>query len=308
MASLASSQQKLNWVSVGQGAIGLLAACRLKMAGYPVALWLRQPQPLTVAFHAYQTTQQVQTPCYFTAATAPISYVFIAVKAYAVADCLRQLAPHLAPDCQIIISHNGMPDLALLHTIGIAEQGVWFLTTSHGALRTACTLEHTGLGQSILSPLNAAAKQAQAIILPAMQHALGPCQLTADIKPALWQKLAVNAAINPLTAIHNCRNGALAQAQFSKQIRNIVTEVCQLAALEQVKLDLNDTQANVLQVIERTAENFSSMQQDRFYGRPLELEAITGFILKIAAKHGVPATANSALWQALDRLNQQNLH
>lgn len=292
---MAPAQQKLSWTIVGQGAIGLLAACRLQIADYPVALWLRQPEKVSVRFKASNLVQ----PCDFSPVSPPVIQVFIAVKAYAVHACLAQLAPHLTADAQLIISHNGMPDLASLQQFARYQQGIWFLSTSHAALRTAQTIQHTGQGQSILSPLNQAAAQAEPVVATAMQQALGPLTLTADIKPALWRKLAVNAAINPLTALLDCRNGQLATSALQQQIRNIVFEVCQLAALEQITLEPTATLQYVNQVIKATAENYSSMQQDRHFGRPLELDAISGFIIRTAAKHQLPVPENQALWQAL---------
>lgn len=292
---MSSSQQKLGWSVVGQGAIGLLAACRLQAAAYPVALWLRQPRALAVTLEAATGS----TPCHFLPAVTPLRQVFVAVKAYAVADCLSQLTPALSADAQLVISHNGMPDLAYLQTVTKIKQGIWFLSTSHAALRKAELVMHTGQGHSILSPLNSAAREAESAIVEAMTQALGPLQVTADIKPALWRKLAVNAVINPLTALHNCRNGALASEVFQPQIARIIAEVCQLAALEQIELDLQQTTAHVYQVMQATAANYSSMQQDHYYKRPLELAAITGFIIDTAITHQLPVPENQALWHAL---------
>lgn len=297
MASVTSSQQALNWVVVGEGAIGLLTACRLQLAGLPVSLWLRQPRPL--AIH-YQSPTQERT-CLFPVAASPLSTVLVAVKAYAVAECLEQLRPYLAPDAQLVISHNGMPNLPALRNGFSAAQGIWFLSTSHGALRTTEGVKHTGFGQSVLSPLNSAAHNAAPLLSANLNTALGPITQVDDIQPALWRKLAVNAAINPLTTLLNCRNGELANPALQPQIRAIVREVCSVAIAEQVPLDANEMQELVQQVITATAENYSSMQQDKQRGRPLELAAITGFIIATAANHNLAVPENTALWLALNQ-------
>jgi 2-dehydropantoate 2-reductase len=39
-------------------------------------------------------------------------------------------------------------------------------------------------------------------------HAAGiPHEWSTDILTRLWRKLALNCAINPLTVLHDCRNG-----------------------------------------------------------------------------------------------------
>ncbi len=292
---MATTQQSLTWTIVGQGAIGLLAACRLQIAGYKVKLWLRQPKPLKVHFQS-ETQEQL---CHFQPASAPLSHLLIPVKAYAVHACLSELEAQLTAQSQLVISHNGMPNLASLSAYAQQAQGIWFLSTSHGALRTTDGVTHTGEGQSVLSPLNAAALAAKPSVLAALEAALGPITYTEDIRPYLWQKLAINAAINPLSALLNCRNGALAAPELSAQLQQIVAEVCQLAALEQIALPFALTWQKVQQVIAATANNYSSMQQDVAKGRPTELAAITGFIVETAAKHQLAVPANQALWQAL---------
>lgn len=272
----------------------MLTACQLQAAGHHVTLWRRTPAPLTVLFkHLEQHTTH-----HFLPAKTGLTLVLIPVKAYALRNCLAQLQPYLATNAQLVITHNGMPDLHYLQQYVSAQQGIWFLSTSHAALRTTDSVIHTGEGSSIITPLNKAAEHSASVI-PALTPALGPLTVVADIKPALWRKLAVNAAINPLTALLNCRNGDLLAEKFQKQINSIVNEVCAVAALEGVALEPAQTLQHVQHVMQATAANYSSMQQDKANNRPLELEAITGYILHLAQQHQLAVPENLALWQAL---------
>lgn len=281
---------------VGQGAIGLLAASRLQQAGWAVELWLRQAAPLTVDFQPLQGETQSLN---FNACLQPAKLLLIPVKAYAALPCLQQLQPLLRPDTQIVISHNGMPDLATLQHHVTASQGLWFLSTSQAALRTATAVRHTGAGSSVLAPLNNAARNSSTEVESWLDTALGPLTITADIQPALWRKLAINAAINPLTAIYGINNGALAAPEFQPQLEAIVSEVCVVAAAEGMQLPFSETLQQVQQVIAATAANYSSMLQDIRAGRRTELSAITGYIVNTAARHRLAVPANQALWQAL---------
>jgi 2-dehydropantoate 2-reductase len=281
---------------VGQGAIGLLAASRLKLAGWAVDLWLRQQTALSIDFQPLQGSVQHLS---FAACEQPANLLLIPVKAYAALPCLHQLQPRLSPDTQIVISHNGMPDLTALAQAITANQGLWFLSTSQASLRTVAGVKHTGAGSSVLAPLNHAAQAGSQDVVPWLETALGPVTVTTDIKPALWRKLAINAAINPLTAIHGVNNGALAAVEFQPQLEAIVSEVCILAAAEGIILPFAETLQQVLQVIAATAANYSSMLQDVRAGRRTELAAITGYLLQTAARYHITVPANQALWQAL---------
>lgn len=295
MASTTPTQRPLSWTVVGNGAIGSLAACRLKLAGYPVGLHLKQPRSHTIDFAG--------SPLHFPAAIPPFNAVLIPVKSYAVVDAVQSLLPHLAAHAQLVLSHNGMGTLEHVLPLLAPSQGLWFLTTAHGALKQQQTLLHTGQGQSVLAPLNVAAKAYTSAVLPAMDAALGPVALVDDITPFLWQKLAINAAINPLTAIYNCRNGELLQAQFASLLTAAITEVQQVAAACGVILDYTLLQQKVLQVIAATAENFSSMQQDITHKRRTEIEAINGYVVQQAARFGIDVPHNNAMLAQVLRLS-----
>lgn len=280
---------------VGRGAIGLLAACRLQRAGWLVTLHLKQPTAVRVDFFDQAGVFKAS----FAPAEAPLHKVLLPVKAYDTLSCLRQLSVQLAVDAQVVISHNGMPDLPALQACMQAGQGLWFLSTSHAALRLADQVQHTGIGQSILAPLNTEARMREHDILPWLELALGPVKVVKDILPPLWQKLAANAVINPLTVLHNCRNGSLAQLRFRKHIKQLVKEVSLVAAAEGIDFNEEATQQWILTVISRTADNYSSMHQDVSYGRTTELAAITGFLLNKAAQHQLVLPAHQQLYQAL---------
>ncbi|MEW5681355.1 MAG: ketopantoate reductase family protein [Pseudomonadota bacterium] len=287
MASTTPTQRPLSWTVVGSGAIGSLAACRLKLAGYNVGLHLKQPRALSIDFAGRQL--------HFSAASPPFTAVLIPVKSYAIIDAVQSLLPHLATDAQLVLSHNGMGTLEQVLPLLAPGQGLWFLTTTHGALKQQQTLLHTGQGQSVLAPLNHAAKAYTPMVLPAMEAALGPVTLVEDITPFLWQKLAINAAINPLTAIYNCRNGELLQAEFAPLLTAAINEVQQVAAACGVILDYALLQQKVLQVVAATAENFSSMQQDIANKRRTEIEAINGYVVQQAARFGIAVPHNNAM-------------
>ncbi|SNY55671.1 ketopantoate reductase [Arsukibacterium tuosuense] len=294
MALHPSAQPALSWTIVGRGAIGLLAGARLQLAGYTVTLWLRQPEKLLLTFtDLKQHNQQLLLLPQQT--DIPVRHLLVPVKANDVENAVAQLLPYLADNAQLIISHNGIiPFQPLLDKLK-PEQGLWFLSTSQAAYKpTPAQVIHSGAGVSFLAKLTAASRDDDNIVA-AMTAALGPLSLVADIYPVLWQKLAINVAINPLSAIENCQNGQLAAPRYQPQIEALVREVCLVATASGHPMDVASSLAKVYQVITATANNFSSMQQDVQAGRQTEIDAICGYVCQQAAQLHITVPANQQM-------------
>jgi 2-dehydropantoate 2-reductase len=289
---------------VGQGAIGLLAASHLALRQYPFHLLLRQPQPRCSSLVLNFRQQQQDFPLLLNCRRPqlPITLLLVPVKAYSVQSALQQWLPDCAADADIVLSHNGMGTLTLAQQQLLPGQKLWFASTTHGALKaTPHRLEHTGMGRTVLGPVNSAAKQAAAPF-SLLNAALGPVQVVSDILPVLWQKLAINAVINPLTALLMVKNGELTKPQYRMQVDQLVAEFCMIARSQGQQFDVASLIQSVLQVAANTAGNYSSMQQDRALQRPDELEFITGYLLNAATQAGLTTPAHQDLYQQLRKV------
>jgi len=145
----------------------------------------------------------------------------------------------------------------------------------------------------------------------------------ADLQLVQRRKLAVNAVINPLTALLDCRNGNLFE---HSQARELSAHICDEAAavftaqmLAETELWWQDLQADgvdtssvqkptfpipltskalqeeVLRVAAITRQNISSTLQDVRRGRNTEISFINGYLVDVGREHGVKTPVNSAL-------------
>ncbi len=289
----------LPWWVVGRGAIGLLAASRWTLAGQPVRLWLKSPQStsLDYTFSTSDCDIPLQLRC---SRQGPLQLVLLPLKAFDIQPALTQLLAELSPTAQIVLCHNGMGTIDAARALLSTSQGLWFASTTHGAFKpNPQQICHSGIGSTVLGPCNAAARHCPLPIASMLDQALGPIQQVEDIQRYLWRKLAINSVINPLTALHQCRNGALAEPAFQQHIQQLLSEFSALAAAANQTLPLPELQDLVHQVIRQTAANYSSMQQDVAAGRRTELAAITGFVLQQAAQLQQAVPAHQALYQQL---------
>lgn len=332
---------RTNIAILGAGAIGQLICWQLTQAGAAVAIMqrvasgqrntinventvalsntaehgvklnpLREPSELNRIKLSFSDlsgqTSHYTVPHLSPAQIGQIELLIVCVKAYQVVEALTPLIPTLSKNCQILLLHNGMgPHLTIAKQLD--GQGLILGTTSQGAIKLSqWHVRHTGMGLSQLGQYQGErlAKAYQQLLLNALPNS----EWLEDILPALWQKLAVNAAINPLTAIHQCQNGALKAAQFKQTIAQVIDELQAIAVKEGITLDKSALVARVEQVIELTALNYSSMYQDIAHKRASEIDSINGYLVERAMKHQLNAPINNQLLLQVKALEKQNQH
>ncbi|QBF82296.1 2-dehydropantoate 2-reductase [Shewanella maritima] len=238
---------------------------------------------------------------------AKVKLVIVCVKAYQVASALKPLLAHLPIDSHIMLLHNGMgPHLevqSLLNSSSTlsANIGLSLATTSQAALKTnAFAIKQTGNGATSLGLF--AGPQMDGSLLTLVSRAIPNLMITDNIVTALWTKLTINCAINPLTAIEQCQNGQLAAKQYQSQIAAIIDECVQVARADGVTLDAQQMTKNVAKVIELTAANYSSMHQDIAHQRQTEIDQINGYVVMRARSTDINTPVNQALVEQIHQL------
>ena len=132
--------------------------------------------------------------------------------------------------------------------------------------------------------------------------------LVEHVDSLVWGKLAVNAGINPLTALLNVPNGYLAQDPRARRIMMAAAaETAAVAAAQGIPLPYASAPQRALAVAQATAANHSSMLQDVRQGRPTEIEAICGAIARVGQQWSVPTPVNTALWRLVKALENSKI-
>ncbi|MFB6108334.1 MAG: ketopantoate reductase family protein [Haloplanus sp.] len=119
-----------------------------------------------------------------------------------------------------------------------------------------------------------------------------------DVRARLWEKLAVNVAINPATALAGVENGALdraVDADAASVAETAARETARVARAEGVDLAPEDAVEAVREVVAATARNRSSMCRDVTVGRRTEIDAIGGYVLARARADDVAVPVTETL-------------
>lgn len=296
---LSPSSPSAPWHVLGAGAIGGLQALRMAARGQAVELVARDDAP-TRTLVLREGDQEYAHPFVQRrpGATGPVTRLLVATKSQQTAAALAPVLADLAPGAMVVLLQNGMgaedallarrPDLHVLLAI-----------TTDGVFRPGRdTLVLAGRGDTLLGPLRPADASLARATAAALDMAFAP-----DIVQRRWLKLAVNCALNPLTALHRCRNGELLDRPDAlATMREVCAEVAAVMRAEGLAADSGALFDLACETARRTAANLSSMRVDADAGRETEIRFLNGFVAARGAVHDLPTPANARLVAAVEAL------
>ncbi|WP_346827192.1 2-dehydropantoate 2-reductase [Serratia inhibens] len=282
---------------LGCGALGQLWLSRLYQQGHDVQGWLRVPQPFCavnviepegVSFNRNLPTNDPEH-------LAQSELLLVTLKAWQVSGAVSALLPRLNPHCAILLLHNGM---GTQDELPPNHQPILQGTTTHAARHEGSTIIHVAGGTTHIGPTSPAAIHLSHLA-EVLHQALPDVAWHDNIASANWRKLAVNCVINPLTALYNCRNGEL--QRYPEQIEILCREVSSVMEMEGYHTSCEGLWQYVMEVIQSTADNISSMLQDVRTQRHTEIDYITGYLLRRARSHGMILPENARLFELIKR-------
>lgn len=169
-------------------------------------------------------------------------------------------------------------------------------TATYGAVRPEPgTVECTGRGEVVLGAHEGGNSSIADRVGDAFRAAGIETTVAADMPRRLWEKLAVNAGINAVTALADVENGAVLGGPAREVACRAARETARVARETGVELADADTVERVGRVADATAKNTSSMRQDVRAGRRTEVDAIHGYVVETGAECGVETPVNRTL-------------
>ena len=316
-----TAQVNLQIAILGIGAMGCLFGSKLKdhAAIHVVGSWPEQIETLQRDGLEVITPQGTRTHHHMNVTpditTVPASdVVLVLVKSYQTARAARQAAQILKPEGLAITLQNGLGNLETLAQVVGQTRAVMGVTAQGATVLGPGRLRHAGDGPTHLARV-AGREPILASVSDLFKRVGLETTLVDDAASLVWGKLAINAGINPLTALLRIPNGALVEDDLLARIMaGAAQEVARIAAARGIGLPYADAAIRTAEVSRATAANRSSMLQDVDRGAPTEIDAISGAVVRAGEQMHIPTPINHFLWQLVkaqeagqDRINRQQL-
>lgn len=309
---------------IGAGAIGGWIAARLALAGNTVSLIARGRTFEDLRSGGLRLSEGENQAVAPVAAIedaeglGPQDLVIIAVKAPALAEAADMARPLIGPDTVILPMLNGVlwwfraeplrsvdPDGRIAaalppdRVIGCVVHASCFRSAPN-----AVTVKHAD--KLILGEPSGASSERVASLCGLFDASGIRAEQSDNIRHAIWYKLWGNATINPLSALTRATADKLL-SDFA--IRGFMAQAMDELAAVGAAIDcpISETAEDRIAVTARLGAFKSSMLQDVEAGRAIELEALLGAPLEIAARAGISTPQLQKIY-AMTRLLSDSLN
>ncbi len=286
---------------IGPGAMGCLFAARIAQTGARVYLIDYRPERIrrlnlsgiTVETDAGEIRGNMQV-----CAQAPIGIDLVIVLTKAFTTPTLRFSPSTA----VLTLQNGLGNAEALAGRAGSNRILAGTTTEAATMISEGRVRHTASGTTLVGTWTTCPVEPTVELLNAAGF---NTQVTESPGQAIWEKVAINAGINPITALLNLPNGRILDLIETRQLmRDLVVEAAKTASTEGYRFD-HSLVEEAEEVCRTTADNISSMLQDIRAGRKTEIEAISGEILRRATQAALPAPRTRTIYQLIRGLEQR---
>ncbi|MVO99386.1 ketopantoate reductase family protein [Paenibacillus lutrae] len=230
--------------------------------------------------------------------------ILLAVKQTAMYGDMASYIASASRDTVILSIQNGIGHWDALGISTNRDHLIQAVTTEGARKITPISAAHTGRGWTRIGLVYPGESRSSSDgvldnIQKCLEQAGFQASLSKNINHTIWEKLLINAVINPLTALLGVSNGELPESpQALSLMRSLFDEGVEVAKYQGISIEESHWD-EILQVCRKTAGNHSSMLQDLTAGRPTEIESINGGLLRLAERTGLALPVNETVYRLI---------
>jgi 2-dehydropantoate 2-reductase len=231
----------------------------------------------------------------------PVDAILLGVKAHQVAEVAPGLRPMLHEQTFVVPLQNGVEAADVLsqalganHVVGGLCGTVSFVVAP-GHIRSLGEINFIRFGE-LDNRVSTRTKALRDIFVRAGVKA----EIPANIQKALWEKFLFVVSVGGVSAVNEQPIGAVREDPESRRMLELsMQEIADLAAAHGVSLDQDVVARTLSFVDELPPDGTASLQRDLADGKPSELDAWNGAVVRLAKASGREVPVNTFILETL---------
>ena len=274
---------------VGPGAVGGAIAAWLAQTGrHQVVLCARRAldelrvttaDDRTLVTHPAVVTDPAKAPA--------VDWVLVTTKAYDAAGAAQWLEALCSKGAPVAVLQNGVEHRERFAAFVAADRIVPVMVDCPAERVSPTVIRQRGA--AIMAVQDDRLGREFAELFAGTEIAL---TLTADFKSAVWRKLCVNA-VGAISALLLKPAGVMRDERLAEVARGMVRECIAVGRAEGAVLDDNLMESVLAGYRAAPIDAVNSLHADRAAGRPMEVDARDGVIVRFGRRHGIATPLNA---------------
>ena len=292
---------------MGAGSTGGFFGAMLSRGGHEVALVARGDHLEAIrskGIRVIRDTEEFIVNCQATDDPTQIGsadLVLLCVKTYQNKTAIPMMLPLVGRNTTVLCLQNGVDSyLAATKILGAATvlPGAVFIEAARlgpGEVRQTGTMVRMILGE-----IDGRETPRCIAIRDAFLNAAIPTEILPDIRVGQWEKFLFIATMAGVASMARATLSELMpQKHWRKVVHSCLAEIETVARATGVNLTLDILPRTIAYIEEHLADLEASMHHDLMAGRPLELDALNGAVVRAGLDSGVPTPINDVIYAML---------
>lgn len=230
-----------------------------------------------------------------------VAAVLVGVKAWQVAEAARDMRPMLTPQTFVVPLQNGVEAAAQLATVlganhvlgGLCGTISWIAAPGH--IRSLGTTHFIKFGELDDQPSERTGQ-----LRKAFERAGVKVEVPSNIQAALWEKFLFGAPYGGVGAVTRAPVGVIRSLpQTRRMLEQGMEEILEVAGALHIPLADGIVERSMALLDSLDPSSTTSLQRDILAGKPSELEAWSGAVVRLGHKAGVSTPLHEFIYHSL---------
>ena len=234
------------------------------------------------------------------ASVGPQELILFAVKMYDNDDAIHAIGPMVGPDTIVLTLQNGIDNGERLVEVYGADRVMIGSAYLEGRISEPGVVTQGGPGSASFGERITGITERGERLFKVFRDAGWRVDLLENMTGMLWKKFAYLAGSAGVCAASGCAYGELRTVPETRAaIEAAIAEALAVGEAAGAPLESDSLEWSMNALDGFPATGMASLAKDFAEGRPVELEGLTGTVIRMGRERGVPTPVNDALYAVL---------